>query len=194
MQGKQKTEKLTITTCEQPKLQVVAQYNPRELQVTQPISWTTHQAPGTTKPDAMLVEFGGMQPQTMQIELFFDGFETNGYVPRATHESASLTVEETIALLKKIASPRDASSTAEDMRRPYNCLVTWGTGGLPKLLCVIESLVTKYTMFAPDGRVLRATCTVSLKEANLERTELVRKAETEQAEHDAHHARQRRAS
>jgi hypothetical protein len=31
--------------------------------------------------------------------------------------------------------------------------------------CVIESLTTKYTMWDANGKPLRATCTVKLKEA-----------------------------
>ena len=51
------------------------------------------------------------------------------------------------------------------MRRPHHCVVSWGDRGLPKFQCVIESLSTKYTMFSSDGKPLRATCTVKLKEA-----------------------------
>jgi hypothetical protein len=44
-------------------------------------------------------------------------------------------------------------------------VVSWG-GALPKFECVIESLSTKYTMFSSEGMLLRATCTVKLKEAH----------------------------
>jgi hypothetical protein len=183
--------KLTIVSVENPKIEVAAQYNPKELQISQQIGWHAHQTPGATKTDAMLIEFDGMQPQTMSVELLFDGFENNGSF--RLQDKTTTTVAEMIARLRTLASPRDPSSTDERMNRPYNCLVTWGVGGFPALLCVIESLAIKYTMLDADGVALRAVCTVGFKEANLDKTDLRKQAEKEQADHHRAHARGRAA-
>ena len=59
------------------------------------------------------------------------------------------------------------TATAHDAtgpRRPHYCVITWGERGLPGFRCVIESLVTKYTVFDADGVPLRATCVLKVTE------------------------------
>ena len=92
----------------------------------------------------------------MSVELLFDGYETGGGAVLSSIQS-----------LETLASVIDPSSTDENRRRPHLCVVTWGAGGMPSFRCVIESLSTKYTMFSSEGAVLRATCTVKLKEADV---------------------------
>lgn len=189
-------QKLKLTSKDHdpgtPPIQVIAQYNPKELQISQQIGWQTHATTNAKTPDDTLIEFHSMEPATAQVELLFDGYEDNGAF--RTDGSEPIRVAQMIARLKQLAAPKDPSSTKDARRRPYQCLVTWGPGtDLPSFLCVIESLVVKYTMMGPNGEVLRAVCTVGLKEANLQRTDLVREAEEEQAKHDREQA-QRRAS
>lgn len=151
--------KLSIASLDGPiDLVVEAQYNPKDLQITQPISWTDH-ASTTGQNKDIVTEFGGAKPQTMQIELLFDGYETGGV-------AGKFTVAQHIARLKQLATVRYPGSDKEDERRPHYCLVAWGERGLPALRCVIENLTTKYLMFSPSGQVLRATCTVSVKEVD----------------------------
>ena len=73
---------------------------------------------------------------------------------------------DSIGVLKKLASVIDPYSPDEERRRPHFCVVTWGHGDFPKFCGVFDSLAVKYQMWAPDGTVLRATATVSLKEAS----------------------------
>ena len=68
-----------------------------------------------------------------------------------------------------MASPQDEDSTDPMMRRPHVCVVAWAKKDFPNFRCVIETLAVKYTMFSKDGRALRATCSVKLKEARLTR-------------------------
>jgi hypothetical protein len=174
--------RLTITTMEDKDLSVIAQYNPHELQITQPVTYNAHQTPKGQTEEVTLMEFGGVQPQTMQIELLFDGYEASGQMDVPGKDPISIAA--TIDKLKKMSRIIDVHGK-EEQRRPYNCVVTWGSGGFPRFLCVIESLVTKYTMFGKDGRVLRATVTLSLKEADLNRTQLQLAAEKQQNAHKA---------
>jgi hypothetical protein len=133
---------------------VTAQYNPKELQIDQAYTWNAHK--GTDNQgdddDPMFLEFGGVQPSTMKVELLFDAYETpNTY-----------DINDDIAKLKKLAMVRE-ESPAND-KRPYFILVTWGDG--LRFRGVIDGLSIKYTMFSPKGKPLRATVTVSFKEAN----------------------------
>ena len=142
---------------------IVAQYNPRELTITQPITWAEHRPTATQTPDAMYLDFGGMQPRTIQVELLFDGAESNGRVSR---DANAKTVMESLFVLKTLASVIDPYSRDEERRRPHFCLVTWGDGDFPKFCGVIESLVIKYQMWSSGGTVVRATASVGLKEAS----------------------------
>lgn len=144
------TAKLTIASVDEPstQYQVVAQYNPKELSVTQPVTWAQHT--GTSQ--STYLQFGGVGAQTSQLELLFDGYEQKK------------SVQDRIDTLKKLALVRKPGSIDEDYSRPHMCQVTWGGNGMPPLYCVIESIVVKYLMFGNDGAPLRATCTVSVKE------------------------------
>ena len=159
------TAKLTIASKDDVNLQVTAQYNPRELLVNQTIDWHEHRIlQGDV--DAVDVEFGGMKPETLQLELLFDGFENNG---RLARDVGSFAVMNQVLALKEMASARFPRDPDPDRRRPHYCLVVWGdkgTLGVPPLRCVIESIAVKYLAFADDGTVLRASVTVGLKAAD----------------------------
>jgi hypothetical protein len=124
------------------------------------VPWTKVNQANQSNDKGIHLEFTGAEGRSMSVELLFDGYEANGSYPGGT-------VLGSIQNLEKLASVIDPSSTDENKRRPHLCVVTWGAGGMPSFRCVIESLSTKYTMFSTDGAVLRATCTVKLKEADV---------------------------
>jgi hypothetical protein len=132
---------------------VTAQYNPKELQIDKAVPWQKNPQANKSPEKGIQLEFTGAEGRTMSLELLFDGYETK------------TSVAGNIEALNKMASPIKAGSSDENERRPYMCLVTWGTT-VPTFRCVIESLSTKYTMFSDAGVPLRATCTVKLKEAD----------------------------
>jgi hypothetical protein len=141
-------------------LHVEAQYNPKELQIDRSIPWTPHDK---NNADGLQLEFTGGQGRELGLELFFDGYETDGVLGKKGE-----TVASQVDKLNEMASVRKPTSTVDDERRPHHCFVIWG--GLIKdknsFQCVITSIQTKYTMFKSDGTPLRATCTVKLKEAS----------------------------
>jgi hypothetical protein len=148
-------------------LSVEAQYNPGTLEVSQNVPWKkpdpASQSGGggsgpppafTAKVDKnyMVLEFTGAEGRSIGLELLFDGVE----------DGTSVATQ--VATLEELAAVRNAGSSKEEERRPHHCVVVWANV-LPRFKCVIESLTTKYTMFAQDGTPLRATCTLKLKEA-----------------------------
>jgi len=151
--------KLTIGSLDDAQLAVEAQYNPKELQVDKPVSWSP-------LPKAQL-EFIDIQSRTFQVELLFDGYEEGDIAPA-------------IESLEKLSSPRELGSKLHDMMRPHLCIVLWGEGGMPRMRCVIENLSTKYVMWNENGKPLRAICTVSLKEMRLDATELANQGKEQQ--------------
>ena len=126
---------------------VIASYNPKELQYDRAVQWKAHQDKD--------LEFGGTQGRALSVELLFDGFETN------------TSIAPGVDMLEVLATVIDPDSLYGALRRPHFCVAVWGDGGLPRLCCVIESVSTKYTMFSRIGVPLRAICTVKLKEANV---------------------------
>lgn len=155
-------EKLTIGSLDDQKLTLVAQYNPKELQLTQTAQWTQHPKMGQEPEDALHLEYGtARQPRTMSIELLFDGVERGGVM-----EGTSMTVLQAIGTLEAMITVRSAPAGPYEDVRPHCCVVVWGKEGVPPMTCVLEQLQTKYQVLDASGRVLRATCTVNIKEAS----------------------------
>lgn len=142
--------KLTIGSLEPgcTDLHVRAQYNPKDYQIEKPVPWTDGK---------LRAEYQGPAPRTATIELLFDGFE-----------DPKFAVQGELDKLERLSSPREPGSPRETLRRPHACVVAWGTAGVPALRCVIEDVTTKYTMFGADGRPLRATCTVKVREIDIQ--------------------------
>jgi len=159
MSDKPTLAKLTIGSLDDSSINVEAQYNPKELQVDRTVPWAKPQASNKAgsggSPGEIRLEFTGAEGRNMQVELLFDGYETNG-----------AGVTDNITKLSTLATVRGSDASASDERRPHHCVVSWGDRGLPKFKCVIESLSVKYQMFSPEGKPLRATATVKLKEAD----------------------------
>jgi hypothetical protein len=133
---------------------IEAQYNPKQLQMTKTVPWQKVNQANQANGQGIHLEFTGAEGREVTVELLFDGFEQQNSIAGQVQQ------------LETLSSVRDPTSTAEDMRRPHRCVATWG-GTLPSFRCVIESLSTTYTMFGDDGTPLRATCTVTLKEADV---------------------------
>jgi hypothetical protein len=150
--------KVRIGSKDDVKLVVEAQFNPKELEVSKSVPWSkvNEANKSNQKSDqgqGIHLEFTGAEGRSLSLELLFDAYEEKDG-----------TVAGPIATLEKLASVRKPDSKKEDEKRPHRCLVVWGS--VIKMECVIENLAVKYTMFSPDGRPLRATATVKLKEAN----------------------------
>ena len=167
--------RLTIGSLDDSKLAVVAQYNPKELELARNVPWQKHNSDNTpearrkTPAPGSDVEYTGAEGRTISLELLFDGLESNQSVVKQMLD------------LDELATPRDAASPKTDMKRPHQCVVVWGTyaeldkknkrpeheQALRPLRCVIESLTVKYTMFTPSGTPVRAIANVKLREASV---------------------------
>jgi hypothetical protein len=153
--------KLWIASIDDPKVELRAQYNPKELQIDKQLTWGDHKdhdnRSGQKRQDSSKqsdLEFTGTPKRSMSIELLFDGYE------------GGESVEPDVEKLEQLSTVRDPESPKEELRRPHHCLIAWGSqsGGLRPFRCVIESLSTKYTVWDASGTPLRATCTIKVKE------------------------------
>ncbi|HET9988540.1 MAG TPA: hypothetical protein VFQ65_08465 [Kofleriaceae bacterium] len=146
-------EKISIGSIDDPSIGVMAQYNPKELQIEKSVPWQKH---NKANANGLQLEFTGAEGRTMSVELLFDAYEEK------------VNIHAAVDILERLATVREPNSSKDEMRRPHHCVVVWGTvmGGMDsKFRCVIEQISTKYTMFSPEGVPLRATVTLKLKEA-----------------------------
>ncbi len=149
--------KLTIASLDKTNVQVVAQYNPRELQISRTIAWGKHANVGSGKGQQM--EFTGQEGRTTTIELLFDASESGEIMSQ-------------LSALETLAVSEEPSGNEAKKRRPHHCALVWGTFqtmrdnvSAASFPCVILELSIKYTMFSPSGTPIRATASVKLQEA-----------------------------
>ncbi len=134
---------------------LTAQYNPKEIQIEKSVTWTPSASSKNDRPD---LEFASVGARTLSMELLFDTYED---------QSASGAVDvaaKYVSKLMQLISVIDHDGV-EAHRRPSVVQVRWDGGEHPIFEGVLQSVSTKYTMFAPCGRPVRATCTVKLMEA-----------------------------
>ena len=126
-------------------------FNPKEYAISKSATWnrpTNKSAKHASKP-----EFGGVQPQTVTMELFFDDWEN----PDAdlVHDINTL-----LGWLKP-------SGESLDKKKPQPRILqfSWGSNkSLSEFKGFLKSVSAKYTMFKSDGRPIRATAQIALEE------------------------------
>lgn len=150
-------EKLSLGSLDDPKLTVVAHYNPAEFGVSKSMPWNNKAEQNDPKAKTRSTqdshEFKGTPARSFSLELLFDNYEKG------------TSVKPIVDVLEQLSTVRDPESTQDEMRRPHFCVVSWGAG--INIRCIITSMNIKFTMFAYDGTPLRAVCNLELQEANL---------------------------
>ncbi|MCB9549533.1 MAG: LysM peptidoglycan-binding domain-containing protein [Myxococcales bacterium] len=135
--------KLQITPVDGKKSgqSIDALFNPKEYTISKSVPWNPQSASGLDAPE---LQFTTGQGQTLQLELFFDTYEAGTNVKAHTDKLHGLALIDT------------------SLHRPPMVLVTWGSLVFKG---VVESLNHRFTMFMEDGTPVRATCSVTLREA-----------------------------
>ncbi|KAB2910556.1 MAG: hypothetical protein F9K40_02325 [Kofleriaceae bacterium] len=131
-------------------IDLIAQYNPKEIQIEKSLTW---KAADNKKADLPDLEFTSAGGRTLALELLFDGYEDD------------VDVSETyVAKLMQLCSIMNPDGKEKE-KRPSMVEIQWPKQSQPKFRGVIQSVSTKYTMFSSDGRPLRATCSIKIAEA-----------------------------
>jgi hypothetical protein len=128
---------------------LVAQYNPKEITFEKSAGWTPIPGAKANNPD---LEYGSSPARTLSMELFFDGYEEDVDVS-----------EVYVAKLMQLINVMDPDGD-EQRKRPTVVQVRWPHDST-KFTGVLSSVSTKYTMFNPDGKPVRATCSIKVTEA-----------------------------
>lgn len=125
-------------------------FNPKEYSVSKSATWnrpTNKGAKHSSQP-----EFGGVQPQTVQMELFFDDWEGSGNL-----------VEDVETLLEWL-KPTDRS-ISNKKPEPQTLRFEWEKNqSLAQFKGFLKAVNVKYTMFRVDGTPVRATAQITLEE------------------------------
>ena len=129
-------------------------FNPTEYSVSKSNKWEMKAAKSGNVPKW---EFGGGDPRTLQVELFFDRSlkSDSTDVRTATNKLFNFMM---------IDSGLKSKSPNSKMGEPPRCRLFWGKDTKNSFDCYITSCNVKYTMFNPDGIPIRASATLQLKE------------------------------
>jgi len=124
------------------------QFNPRELSISKSAKWERKPARGAKRSGPP--EFGGAEPAKLTLEMFFDA--------TASHDGS------VVASVEKLLSccvPTE-QSIANKKETPPLVVLRWGA--VTAFPAFISQVSVKYSLFAPDGTPIRATCSVSMEE------------------------------
>lgn len=133
------------------RVDLIAQYNPKEIQIEKSLTWNAGENKKADLPD---LEFSSSGGRTLSLELLFDGYEENVDVS-----------ERYVSKLMQLCSIMNPDAPDEKDKRPSMVEICWPDGGQTAFQGVIQSVSTKYTMFSPEGKPVRATCNVKIAEA-----------------------------
>jgi nucleoid-associated protein YgaU len=126
-------------------------YNPTELSTEKSAKWnrpTTTSAKSATKP-----QFGGSEPQSVSMEIFFDAYE-----------DLFGDVSDDVKTLFEWLKPT-TSSLSKNLPCPPILAFEWGSNKiLADFKGYLKHVSAKYTMFRADGTPIRATASISLEE------------------------------
>lgn len=126
-------------------------FNPTEITIDKAVPW--QKSKSSQQGEGPVLEFTGTDPGTLVFETAFDTTATDESVYR-----------------KHIALLENLMKVDEELKRPPRVKVLWGPGvdsnSFPAFEGVIESMSTRYTMFLPSGMPVRATTSISMKEAS----------------------------
>jgi nucleoid-associated protein YgaU len=131
-----------------PRGEIKFQFNPKELSIQKSAKWERKPARNAKKASAP--EFSGADPCKLTLEMFFDASDTGGG-----------SVVDKVEDLFRCCVPTDDTQQNKKAVPPLVQL-NWGT--ITSFPGFITSVQAKYTLFAPDGTPIRATCSVSMEE------------------------------
>jgi phage protein U len=145
---------------------IQALFNPKEYTIAKSVPWNPHASAGLDAPE---MQFTTGQGETLNLELFFDTYEEGANVRTHTEQLHQLALIDS------------------EIHRPPLLLVSWGA---LMFRGVVESISHRFTMFLESGLPVRATVTLSLRQA-ASATEQQEQIKKQSPDHAKIHAVQR---
>ncbi|MBP6822644.1 MAG: LysM peptidoglycan-binding domain-containing protein [Acidobacteria bacterium] len=128
------------------KEEVVVMFNPKELTFSKQNTWHRQAKPKANTPD---FDFGGGNPTTLQMQLYFDTYAAK----------KDVRSEYTDKIYKMLLVDEDLKDNTNGKSRPPYVRFQWGDKVGFK--AVITSLTQRFTLFREDGTPVRAVLDVS---------------------------------
>jgi nucleoid-associated protein YgaU len=128
--------------------QLTCLFNPKEYTIKKSSQWKSTPQKGAKK--APKTEFVGTNPRTLDMELFFQSWESP-----------------TGDVAKDVDTLFEWTNPTEDSRRqnkPQPPIVMFRWGATASFEAYVKSVTAKFTMFKPDGSPVRSTVTVQFEE------------------------------
>jgi len=138
----------SLEMTEGEKLRLDFLFNPTKYSITKTNTWNPRKNVGK---DVQPLEFGGGQPKSLTLQLFFD-----------TLEEGKDVRDYTGILERMMQIDESLRQGKSDRGRPPYCRFRWGK--FFSFICVIQRLKVDYTLFLPDGKPVRAIADLSLKQ------------------------------
>lgn len=134
--------------------EVKFQFNPKEMSIQKTSKW--NRDPAQKAWSCAPAQFTGSDPCKLSLELFFDDTEATDTTDAKRHLDSSVAdrVEQLFRCL--VRDPADPES--------WPPLVQLEWGPVTSFLGFVSSVQAKYTLFAPSGTPIRATCSVTIEE------------------------------
>ena len=124
------------------------QFNPKEVTIAKSAKWE-HKPSRSAKRSAP-PQFTGADPSKLTLEMFFDA--------TGKHDGSVVAAVE---MLLSCCVPTEKTVNTD---KPVTPLVVFTWGKITSFPAFITQVSAKYTLFAPDGTPIRATCSVSMEE------------------------------
>ncbi len=161
-----KAEFVRLDTKGRPQFPSLAvQFNPTEFTLSKSVQTAEAGIPGLDSP---ILQFVRGQGETMSVDLFFDTTEngTSGDNTVAVTEQTDLFYQ-MIKIDQQTHAPpvlRFTWGSKSNFPGSHMNGHWWSQNRSNGFTCIVESVRQRFTLFSPDGKPLRATLTVSLKE------------------------------
>jgi hypothetical protein len=138
----------TIVNVDKGGNPIKVMFNPKEYAQSKSNSWSQGKNKSTNVP---ALEFGGGQPTTLTMQLFFDTYE----------EKADVRKKYTDAIWELMLIDDSLKDKKTKKGRPPTVQFHWG--GL-SFVAVITQIKQNFTLFLPDGTPVRATLDVTFQQ------------------------------
>jgi nucleoid-associated protein YgaU len=130
-------------------------FNPKEYTFSKSNKWERKKTSGANVPS---LTFGGGDPATLQMELFFDTYASKN----GSEKAKDVRKEYTEKIWKLMFVDERLKDPKSKKARPPRVLFSWGDNW--KFSAVITQLSQKFTLFDGDGTPVRATLTVNFQQ------------------------------
>jgi nucleoid-associated protein YgaU len=134
-----------------------AMFNPNKLSVSRSTQWENQKVAKRDNPE---LQYTGAEPSTLNVELFFD-----------TYDSPSKTKKSVRTYTNKLHELTTVRAHGSDKHRPPVCRLRWGTMSI-FFQGVLQQLTNNFTLFMDEGTPVRATSTCVFKQWKSNKSDL----------------------